>query len=55
MANLTVNLIYILVAVALIVFLDLKYLKDDFQKRLMANILVVLIFAAFYYLFLVNL
>lgn len=55
MANLIINIIYVLIAVVLIVFLDLKYLRDDFWKRLMVNILIVLVFAAFYYLFLVNL
>lgn len=52
MANLTVNIIYVLIAVAIIVFLDFKYFRYDFQKRLIANIIVVIIFAALYYLFL---
>lgn len=55
MANLMVNVIYVLVAVALIVFLDFKYFKNDFWKRLAVNILIVVVFALFYYLFLVNL
>ncbi len=55
MANLIVNIIYVLIAVAIIVFLDFKYFRYDFLKRLIANIIVVLVFAAFYYLFLINL
>lgn len=55
MANLMVNIIYVLIAVALIVFLDFKYFKDDFLKRLIVNILIVVIFAFFYYAFLFNL
>ena len=55
MANLTINIIYVLIGVAVIVFLDFKYFRYDFWKRLTANIIVVLAFAAFYYLFLVNL
>jgi hypothetical protein len=55
MANLTVNIVYVLIAVALIVFLDFTYLRYEFWERLIVNILIVLVFAVFYYLFLVNL
>ncbi|HML05778.1 MAG TPA: hypothetical protein VK426_08410 [Methanobacterium sp.] len=55
MTNLIVNVIYVLIMVALIVFLDLKYFRDDFLKRLIVNVLVVLVALTFYYLFLVNL
>lgn len=55
MANLIVNMIYVLIAVALIVFLDLKYFRYDFWKRLIVNIIIAIVFAVFYYLFLVNL
>jgi hypothetical protein len=55
MANLMVNIIYVLIAVIIVVFLDFKYFRDDFLKRLIVNILVLIVFAAFYYLFLVNL
>ena len=55
MADLIINIIYVLIAVAVIVFLDFKYFRYDFFKRLTVNIVVVLVFAAFYYLFLVNL
>lgn len=55
MANLIINIIYVLIAVALIVFLDLKYFRDNLWKRLIINIIIVLVFWAFYYLFLINL
>ena len=55
MADLVINIVYVLIAVAVIVFLDFKYLRYDFQKRLTTNIIVVLVFVVFYYLFLVNL
>lgn len=46
------TVIYILVLVAVIVFLDFMYLRYDFKKRLISNIIIVLVFAAFYVLFL---
>lgn len=55
MANLTVNILYVLLAVVIIVFIDFKYFRYDFWKRLMVNILIVAVFALFYYLFLVDL
>ena len=55
MANLTVNILYVIIFVFIIVFLDLKYFRDDFLKRLIANVLVVLAAVAIYYMFLVNL
>ena len=55
MANLIVNIVYVLLFVAIIVFLDFKYLRFEFWKRLIVNILVVLVALALYYLFLVNL
>jgi len=55
MANLIVNILYVLLAVIIVFFLDFKYFRDDFLKRLIVNILVLIVFAAFYYLFLVNL
>jgi hypothetical protein len=55
MANLIVNILYVILAVAIIVFLDFKYFKYDFWKQFLVNILMVLVFVAFYYLFLVNL
>ena len=55
MANLMSNIIYVLIAVAVIIFLDFKYFRYKFWKRLAANITVVLVFGACYYLLLVNL
>ena len=55
MANLIINIIYVIIFAAIIVFLDLKYFRYEFWKRLIVNILIVLVFAVFYYLFLVNL
>jgi hypothetical protein len=55
MANLMVNIIYVILALIFVVLLDLKYFKNDFWKMLMVNIIIFLAFAAFYYLFLSNL
>jgi hypothetical protein len=55
MANLTINILYVLFAVFIIVFLDYKYFRYNFIKRLIANIIVAIVFAVFYYLFLLNL
>ena len=40
---------------AIVIFLDFKYFRYDFWKRLIVNILIVVVAVAFYYLFLVNL
>ena len=48
MANLIINIIYVLILVALIVFLDFKYLKDKFWERLIVNMLIVILFIGFY-------
>ena len=55
MANLIVNIIYVLIAVALIVFIDLRYVRESLWKRFIVNIIIFLVFVAFYYLFLVKL
>jgi hypothetical protein len=55
MANLIVNILYVILFVAIIVFLDFKYFRYDFLKRLIVNILIVVVAVVFYYLFLVNL
>ena len=54
MANLIVNIIYVILYVALIVYIDLKYLRYDFWKRLVVNVVIVLVAVTLYYLFLVN-
>lgn len=55
MANLLVNIVYVILFICIIVFLDFKYLRYEFLKRLIVNILIALVAAVFYYLFLVNL
>ncbi len=55
MANIIINVIYVLIAVALIVYLDLKYFSDNFWKRLIVNILIALVFAAGYMLYIQHL
>jgi len=47
-------ILYLIVFIAVIIFLDLRYLRYDFWKRLIINIIVALVFAAFYLLFLNN-
>jgi hypothetical protein len=53
--NILITILFIVLLVAIIVFLDFQYLKEDFRKRLIVNILIVLAFAAFYMLFFFNL
>jgi hypothetical protein len=55
MANLIVNILYVILFIGIMVFLDFKYFRSEFWKRLIVNILIVLVAVAFYYLFLVNL
>lgn len=43
---------YVLLMVALIVFVDIFFFRQHFQRRLVANIAIVLVFAAFYFIFL---
>lgn len=44
--------VYVLVLIAVVVSVDLLFLKNRFWERLMVNIGIVLIFAAFYFRFL---
>jgi len=53
--NPLVTLVYVIILIAVIVFLDVKYLREDFEKRLIVNIIVVLVFAVIYALFINNL
>jgi hypothetical protein len=55
MANLLFNILFVIVFVCVILFLDFKYFRYDFWKRLIVNILVVIVAFTIYYLFLVNL
>lgn len=47
-------MVYILVLVAAIVGVDLAFFRNRFWERLMVNIGIVLVFAAFYLRFLKN-
>jgi hypothetical protein len=55
MANIFVNIVFVLLFVAVIVFVDVKYLRDNFLKRLVANVLIVIAALVIYFMFLVNL
>ncbi len=48
------GVLYSLVMIAVIVGVDLLFFKNRFWERLMANIGIVLVFAAFYLRFLKN-
>jgi uncharacterized membrane protein len=45
---------FVLVLIAVVVSMDLLFFKNHFWERLMANIGIVLVFAAFYLRFLKN-
>jgi hypothetical protein len=55
MSNLIVNIVYVILFVAIMVFVDFKYFRYEFWKRLIVNILIVLVAVTFYYLVLFNL
>ena len=44
--------LYIVLLIAVVVSLDFLFFKNRFWERLMANIGIVLVFAAFYFRFL---
>jgi hypothetical protein len=46
--------LFILVMIALIIGVDFLFLKNRFWERLIVNIGIVLVFAAFYFRFLKN-
>jgi type IV secretory pathway VirB2 component (pilin) len=46
--------LYIVVLIAVIVSVDLLFFKNRFEERLIVNIGIVLVFAAFYLRFLKN-
>ena len=48
----TYVVLYILILIAVIVSVDLLFFKNQFWERLMVNIGIVLVFAAFYLRFL---
>jgi type IV secretory pathway VirB2 component (pilin) len=43
---------YVLVLVAVVVSVDMLFLRNQFRERLMVNVGIVLVFAAFYLRFL---
>ena len=47
-------MLYVLVMIAVIVSVDLLFFKNRFWERLIVNIGIVLVFAAFYLRFLKN-
>jgi hypothetical protein len=51
----TSTVLFVLVLIAVIVGVDLVFFRDRFWERLLANIGIVLVFAAFYLGFLRNL
>ena len=52
MANKLVDIVYIILFISIIVFLDFTYLRYDFFLRLIVNILIVLAAVVFYILYL---
>lgn len=46
--------LYVVVLIAVVVGVDLLFFRNRFWERLMANIGIVLVFAAFYFRFLNN-
>ena len=46
--------LYVAVLIAVVVSVDMLFFKDRFWERLMVNIGIVLVFAAFYLRFLKN-
>jgi len=43
------NILYVMVMVAVIVAVDVAFFRNHFRERLIANIGIVLLFAAFYW------
>ena len=54
MGNRMAGLLYAVVMAAVIVGVDLAFFRDRFWERLMVNIGIVLVFAAFYLRFLMR-
>ena len=50
----TYVMLFVLVLIAVVVSVDLLFFRNRFWERLMANIGIVLVFAAFYLRFLKN-
>ena len=54
MAKNIIGVLFALIMITVIVSVDLLFFKNRFWERLMANIGIVLVFAAFYFRFLKN-
>jgi hypothetical protein len=52
MVRQTTTVLYVVLMIAVIVVIDLLFFKDRFWERLMVNVGIVLVFAAFYFRFL---
>jgi len=52
MGDLTAVVLYVLVLVAVVVGVDFLFLRNRFWERLIANVGIVLVFWAFYLIFL---
>ncbi len=52
MRSQTTNILYVLLLAAIIVAVDMLFFRNRFWPRLMVNIGIVLVFAAFYFRFL---
>jgi hypothetical protein len=48
----TINVLYVVLMVAVIVIVDVVFFKNRFLSRLLANAGIVVVFAAFYFAFL---
>lgn len=55
MANLLINIVYVLILAAFIIFIDFKYFRYKFMQRLIVNIAIAVVFVIVYYLFFVSL
>jgi hypothetical protein len=55
MANLIINILFVILFVVVMVYIDFKYFRYEFWKRLVVNLLIVAIALTIYYLFLINL
>jgi len=54
MAKNSLTVIYVLAMIATVVILDILFFRHRFTERLLANIGIVLVYAAFYTAFLKN-
>jgi hypothetical protein len=52
MGNQTTTALYVVLMAAVIVAIDILFFKNRFWERLMVNLGIVLVFAAFYFRFL---